>query len=319
MHKGTVERAQTQLGGSYLSACQLCSRCSVHKVKLTTLPSSPSVRNKSAAPECFGSRDRFCERQMFHGRWGEEGRETVSGWFKHVGGWLQREMKLHSLTHHSPLLGNYFPTGHRPVMVHGPGVGDPWIKWDVNWEAAVMIGNSSSSSSSNSNTSSSSSMASTKIIDTAPSERKSRDGAEFRLTGSAAPELVAPVLWWEGQLHPGLRCSFWCLLLKVRSWLLVQSKLHAPWVLLFPSWEATLASWRMIFFYTEVWCHSFITTQVTPFTHFISSLIPLVTSTLFSVSVCLLLFSLACSFILFAIFHIWVESYDLCFSIWHIT
>ena len=60
----------------------------------------------------------------------------------------------------------------------------------------------------------------------------------------------------------------------------------------------------------------FITTQVTPFTHFISSLIPLVTSALFSVSVCLFLFSLACSFILFVIFHIWVKSYGLCFSIW---
>lgn len=66
-------------------------------------------------------------------------------------------------------------------------------------------------------------------------------------------------------------------------------------------------------------CHWFITTQVTPFTHFISSLIPLVTSTLFSVSVCLFLFHLACSFILFVIFHIWVKSYGLCFSIWHIT
>ena len=159
------------------------------------------------------------------------------------GGCKERWSFTHSPTTHL-CCGNYFPTRHWPVMVHGPGVGDPW--------SPQLTRSSYVHSSSNNSNSSSSSMVSTKIIETAPSERKSRDGAEFRPTGSAAPELVAPVPWWEGQLHPGLRCSFWCLLLKVRSWLLVRSKLHAPWVLLFPSWEATLAFWRMIFFYTEV-------------------------------------------------------------------
>ena len=84
-------------------------------------------------------------------------------------------------------------------------------------------------------------------------------------------------------------------------------------------WRSHISLLENDLFFLILRCHWFIITQVTPLTHFISSLIPLVTSTVFSVSVCLFLFSLACSFILFVIFHIWVKSYGLCFSIWHIT
>ena len=75
-------------------------------------------------PNLLGTRDQFCGRQFFHRR-GGVGRmaQAVMRVMGSNGEW---QMKLHSLA--PPLTScraARLLTGHGPVTVRGPGVGDP--------------------------------------------------------------------------------------------------------------------------------------------------------------------------------------------------
>ena len=79
-------------------------------------------------PNIFGARDWFRGRQFFHGQGGGLG---VGGWWFRWWWELWEAADEASLTR-LPLTSCHvarFLTGCRPVSVHGPGVGDPWVRY----------------------------------------------------------------------------------------------------------------------------------------------------------------------------------------------
>ena len=107
-------------------------------MKLRSIPAT-AVFPRATVPNLFGTRDRFHGRQFFH-RWPRRG--LWGGWW--VGGQggcvemvqvvnasdEERQMKLSSLAR--PLLtsccADRFLTGRGPVVVRGPGFGDPCLE-----------------------------------------------------------------------------------------------------------------------------------------------------------------------------------------------